>query len=89
MDRNVAWSPNGAMLYFFSDRDGFRCVWAQPLDPATKKPLGSAFNVVHFHQASRSMFDAGFNIGVTSNSLVFALSDLAGNVWMIEPDAGT
>jgi Tol biopolymer transport system component len=87
MDRNLAWSPDGNMLYFLSDRDGFRCIWAQRLERANKKPLGPAFNVVHFHQASRSMVDAGFNIAVTPNSLVFALTDLTGNIWMVEPEA--
>jgi hypothetical protein len=86
MDRNIAWSPNGAMLYFLSDRDGFRCVWAQRLDPATKHPSGAPFNVVHFHQAGRSMVDAGFNMSVTADSLVFALTDLTANIWMIEPE---
>jgi serine/threonine protein kinase len=86
MDRNIAWSPNGAMLYFLSDRDGFRCIWAQRLDPATKHPSGAPFNVVHFHQASRSMVDAGFNMAVTADSLVFALTDLTANIWMIEPE---
>jgi Tol biopolymer transport system component len=86
MDRNVTWSPDGAALYFLSERDGFRCVWGQRLDPATKRPAGDPFNVAHFHQASRSMVDAGFNMSVTSDSLVFALTDLTGNVWMVEPE---
>lgn len=87
MDRNITWSPDGATLYFLSDRDGFRCIWAQRLDRNTKRPAGASFNVVHFHQASRSMVDAGFNMSVTADSLVFALTDLTGNVWLVEPEA--
>jgi Tol biopolymer transport system component/predicted Ser/Thr protein kinase len=87
MDRNITWAPDGATIYFLSERDGFRCVWAQPLDPETKRPNGGPFNIAHFHQASRSMVDAGFNMSVTNDSLVFALTDLTGNVWMVEPDA--
>jgi eukaryotic-like serine/threonine-protein kinase len=86
MDRNITWSPDGATIYFLSERDGFRCIWGQRLDPETKRPQGPPFSVAHFHQASRSMVDAGFNMSVTSDSLVFALTDLTGNVWMVEPE---
>lgn len=32
------WSPDGRMIYFTSDRDGFRCLWAQRLEPTTGIP---------------------------------------------------
>ena len=35
-----AWSPNGELLYFLSDRDGFRCIWARRLHGAGKQPVG-------------------------------------------------
>ncbi len=35
-DFHAAWSPDGALIYFGSDRDGFRCIYAQPVDPKTK-----------------------------------------------------
>ena len=38
MDSWPFWSPDGRLLYFLSHRDGSRCVWAQPLDHATKQP---------------------------------------------------
>jgi Tol biopolymer transport system component len=87
MDRSIAWAPGGELLYFLSERDRFRCIWAQPLDAATKKPVGDAFNVAHFHQASRSLVDAGFNMAANRDSLFFALANLSGNIWMIEPEA--
>jgi len=34
------WSPDGRTLYFTSLRDGFRCIWAQGLNPITKIPSG-------------------------------------------------
>src|SRR6185295_14946032 len=40
LDRSANWSPDGKLLYFLSERDGFRCFWAQPVDPATKHPAG-------------------------------------------------
>src|SRR5206468_1200549 len=30
------WSPDGNILYFLSDRDGYRCVYARRLDPKSK-----------------------------------------------------
>jgi hypothetical protein len=48
------WSPDGGLMYFLSDRDGFRCLWAQRLEPVAKKPVGAAFAVQHFHSAHLS-----------------------------------
>jgi Tol biopolymer transport system component len=38
-DDKPTWSPDGNLLYMVSERDGFRCIWAQRLHPATKRPL--------------------------------------------------
>lgn len=88
IDRNVAWSPDGNLLYFLSQRDGFRCVWAQPLDPATKQPAGTASAVRHFHNPRQSLarVDRPSLIGmsVARGRLIFAMSELTGNIWMEE-----
>ena len=47
-DRMAVWAPDGNLVYFLSERDGFRCFWAQRLDPATKHPLGDPFVVQTF-----------------------------------------
>ncbi len=86
LDRNAAWSPDGNLLYFLSERDGFRCFWAQALEAATKKPAGPAFAVRHFHQARRSLMGLGDlnNIGLSvgRDKIVFSMPELSGNVWM-------
>ncbi len=89
LDREAAWSPNGNLLYFLSDRDGFRCIWAQRLQPRTKRPVDDAFPVMHFHHARRSLRAMGNNVGaiglsVAKDKLVFALGDVTGNIWMRE-----
>ena len=43
------WSPDARFLYFWSDRDGSPCLWAQHVDPATKRPLGEPVDIQHFH----------------------------------------
>jgi len=37
------WSADGGELYYFSDRDGHTCVWAQRLDARTKQPRGAPY----------------------------------------------
>jgi eukaryotic-like serine/threonine-protein kinase len=54
MDSWPFWSPDGRLLYFLSHRDGSRCVWAQPLDYATKQPVGLPISVLHIHSAAPS-----------------------------------
>ena len=44
----AAWSPKRDLLYFLSDRDGFRCIWAQRLNGAAKQPAGDVFAVTPF-----------------------------------------
>jgi hypothetical protein len=89
LDREAAWSPDGNLLYFLSDRDGFRCIWAQRLQPATKRPVGEPSAVLHFHHARRSLRAVGNNVGaiglsVAKGRLVFALGDVTGNIWLRE-----
>lgn len=47
LDNKPRWSVDGRFLYFTSDRDQFDCVWAQKLDPLTKRPVGAPFAAIH------------------------------------------
>ena len=88
VDLDASWSPDGNLLYFLSERDGFRCIWAQRLHPDTKRPVGDAFAVQHFHRPRRSLarVDRAGLIGLSAarGRLVFAMSELTGNIWMEE-----
>ena len=84
-DIGPVWSPNGAVLYFISERDGFRCLWAQRLNAATKHPQGVPFSIQHFHAATRSMMHLTTNwlgLSVAPDKLVFNVGDITGNVWL-------
>jgi Tol biopolymer transport system component len=59
LERDPAWSADGRFLYFVSERDGFRCIWARPLNPVTMRPSGDAFAVRHFHSAHLSLRHVG------------------------------
>jgi hypothetical protein len=79
------WSPNGGMLYFVSERDGHRCIWAQRLN-ARKCPAGPATAVFHAHEARRSLANVGIGdlgISIARDKLVFNMSERIGNIWMI------
>ena len=84
-DRQAVWAPGGALVYFLSERDGFRCFWAQLLDAATKRKIGEPFAVHHFHEARRS-FDsdrfAGIQLSVGPDTLVFPNQERTGNIWL-------
>jgi len=87
LDMLPNWSPDGNLLYFLSDRDGFRCVWAQRLEPASKKPLGSAFAVYHSHDRRRSIENVSYEyigLSLSRDQLVFPMCELTGNIWITE-----
>ena len=89
-DDKPRWSPDGNTLYFVSQRDGFRCIWAQHLD-AQKRPMGSAFAVFHAHESRRSMSSVGpgdLGISVARDKIVFNMDERTGNIWMTNLDAG-
>lgn len=88
MDRNPAWSPDGSLLYFLSERDAFRCIWAQRMEPGTRRPVGRPFAVAHFHNSVRSLMNIDgpgqVSLSVAADRIVFAMGEFMGNVWMAE-----
>jgi hypothetical protein len=79
-----AWSPDSRVLYFYSDRDGFRCVWAQPLDKGGK-PVGAQYAAFHNHRGGL-MAPVGMNLGVGGDRFYMLLAEMKGNVWSITVD---
>jgi hypothetical protein len=81
-----AWSPDGTLLYGELNRDGFRCIWAQRLDPATKRPVGSPFAVFHSHNArlSRENLEIYSRDVVSRDKIFFTMGERTGNIWMAE-----
>jgi Tol biopolymer transport system component len=85
IDRNPAWSIDGGLLYFESDRDSFRCIWAIRLNQSTKQPEGDPFPIFHFHGTRLSPGNVKFNqfrLSASVDKLVFNLGELTGNIWM-------
>jgi dipeptidyl aminopeptidase/acylaminoacyl peptidase len=87
-DQRPWWSPDGNLLYTVSSRDGVRCIWAQRLNPTTKRPQGQPFAVHHLHGARVKVASdllAGFGPAILPDGLIFSLNDLSANVWIGEP----
>ena len=84
-DDKPRWPPDGDLLYFTSERDGYRCLWAQRLEPRTRRPAGAPFAVSHFHSSRRSMLNVGLTsleIAVAPDRIVFVQGDVTGNIWL-------
>jgi Tol biopolymer transport system component/DNA-binding winged helix-turn-helix (wHTH) protein len=89
-DDKPRWSPDGNTLYFVSDRDGFRCIWAQRLD-RQKHPIGDPIQVFHAHKSRQSMSRVGpgdLSISVAGDKIVFNMSERKGNLWLTNLDTG-
>ncbi len=83
-DDKPRWSPNGNLIYFISDRDGYLCLWAQRLESRTKKLVGAPIPVYHFHNTRLGMvnLDTGIlEIAVAKDKIIVGLGELTGNIW--------
>jgi Tol biopolymer transport system component len=80
------WSPDGSRLYYMAVRDGFLCIWARAVDPATKAPHGEPFAVFHAHRSPWRMTAprAAFSLSVAQHRLVFNAADVTGSVLMAQ-----
>jgi Tol biopolymer transport system component/predicted Ser/Thr protein kinase len=82
-----AWSPQGNLLYFWSDRDGSPCLWAQRLDATTRRPWGPPVSIQHFHSrvlSWKNLYLGPPDLAVARDRIVFNLGEHTGNVWMTE-----
>lgn len=78
---SLHWSPSGTLIYYFSTRDDFRCIWAQRLDPVSKRPTGSPFAVHHLHQYQAHALRGSW-ISLAQDKLAVTLSNPLANTWV-------
>jgi len=88
-------SPDGNTIYYTSTRDGYLCVWAQKLDPGTKRPLGGPVAFEHFHNLAQRdavpLKDLGPNgllfnsdLSVARDKMVINLPQVHSDIWMTQ-----
>jgi hypothetical protein len=68
------------MAYFISNRDGYHCIWAQRLDPATKRPIGEAFGYEHFH----GFWSSDGDLSVARDKIIVSLVQWHVGIWMTQ-----
>lgn len=82
-----SWSPDGAVVYYTSDRDGFRCIWAQRVNAETKKATGPQIPVYHLHSTRLSIRNLElqkFGMVLARDKLVFNMAEITGNLWVAQ-----
>jgi Tol biopolymer transport system component/DNA-binding winged helix-turn-helix (wHTH) protein len=85
-DDKPTWSPDGTMIYFFSNADGFLNVWGIRFDRAKGKPVGKPFQVTAFEKPSLMVFPhpGAIGLSVQQSSLISTLSELSGSIWVMD-----
>ncbi|HWI16528.1 MAG TPA: hypothetical protein VNT81_02185, partial [Vicinamibacterales bacterium] len=87
-DDKPRWSAKGDAIYFTSLRDGYRCLWMQRVDPASKQPTGPAESIRHFHSTRLGMMFPDLTllgVSVARDRLVFTLVNRTAGIWMGTP----
>ena len=88
-DFRAAWSPDGRLVYYASERDGYRCIYAQPVSEKTKDPIGAPRAVFHSHD-SRLSLGGVLNVGaiglsVARDKIVVTMREDRGDIWLLDP----
>lgn len=77
---SLHWALNGDAVYYWSTRDGFRCLYTQPLNPQIKSPRGDPIAILHRHGLQRYPWSGG-TLAVGSGRLAMTLKDELANIW--------
>jgi serine/threonine protein kinase len=82
------WAADGDLLYYFSDRDGHTCIWAQRLDPKTKQPQGAPYALYHMHRTETSPATWGSRMFLAGarDKLIIPVWTVTGNLWTAKID---
>jgi Tol biopolymer transport system component/predicted Ser/Thr protein kinase len=79
------WSPDGNLLYFASSRDSNVCLWAQRLNPRTKRPEGPLFAVQHFHKPIEEMDSPSLSnpLALGSDAAILSITERTSGLWQL------
>jgi len=84
-DGKPQFSADGNTMYFTSTRDGYLCIWAQRLDPVTKRPTGPPRGYEHFHNSAGhygASEQAWLYLSVARDKIMFNLPQIRSEVWI-------
>jgi hypothetical protein len=71
-----------------SGRDGYRCLYAEPVDPATGEPRGPSFAIWHAHDNGwlterETSVSTGPSSAVTPTLFVFDRTVVSSDIWLM------
>jgi hypothetical protein len=75
-------------LYLLVERDGFRDLAAQRIDPTNGKPFGEPFVVQHLHDPRRLWGSTPLGTAIVNNAFVFGQVESTGSIWLLAPERG-
>jgi len=82
--RPCGWSPDSRTLYLLLDTDGSRCLWAQPIDQVSGRPLGKPYVVRHFHELGLYLgLSTSLANAVTEQGLLYETISARASVWRL------
>ena len=85
-DDKPRWSEDGRTIFFYSNRDGFGCIWKINVQHS-RDELAKPLALIHFHNSRTSymyLTDDNLNLAVGGGELVLDIEEKRGNIWMAE-----
>jgi len=82
------WAADGDLLFYFSDRDGHTCIWAQRLESKTKQPQGNPYALCHLHrtETSPASFGKAMFLAAARDRLILPVWTVTSNLWTAKVD---
>jgi Tol biopolymer transport system component len=80
------WSPDANLIYFTSQRDGYRCLYVRAWDARSGAAAGPITIVRHFHAGPPSLGlvpQSLFGFAVSRDKVVFAAAEQRGQIWLV------
>ena len=82
--RVAGWSPDGRVLYALMGLDGFRCLYALPIDLSKGTPPGAPQIVQHFHDPDRRWGSTPMGNAITNSSFIFDQVEMSSSIWLLD-----
>ena len=79
------WPPDGRMLYFYSNADGFACLYSRAVDAVSGTALGPLRAVHHFHNARLSANPISQPVrgyAVVGDTILLNLAENLSSIWI-------
>jgi serine/threonine protein kinase len=79
------WSGDGRTIFYFSNSDGFSCIYGQSFSPEKGETVGKPFALAHFHNQRASIdnvISRSRNLSVDGDSIYFNLGEQSSTIWI-------